>query len=92
MRMKLLRLSALLGLLVEPYLGYLSDAEKKVLVDNRKKDTHALNQINLAIDKVVYEKIRKAKASKQAWEILQKAYKGDEQVKNVQLPILRSEF
>ncbi|KAG6512700.1 hypothetical protein ZIOFF_030829 [Zingiber officinale] len=70
----------------------LSDAETKVLVDNRKKDTHALNQINLAIDKGVYEKIRKATTSKQAWEILQKAYKGDEQVKNIQLQILRSEF
>ncbi|KAG6495226.1 hypothetical protein ZIOFF_043020 [Zingiber officinale] len=70
----------------------LSDAEKKVLVDNRKKGIHALNQINLAIDKGVYEKIRKATTSNQAWEILQKAYKGDEQVKNIQLQILRSEF
>ncbi|KAG6534299.1 hypothetical protein ZIOFF_008185 [Zingiber officinale] len=70
----------------------LSDAEKKLLVDNRKKDTHALNQINLAIDKGVYEKIRKATTSKQAWEIMQKPYKGDEQVKNIQLQILRSEF
>ncbi|KAG6472967.1 hypothetical protein ZIOFF_070447 [Zingiber officinale] len=53
----------------------LSDAEKKVFVINQKKDTHALNQINLAIDKRVYEKILKATTSKQAWEILQKAYK-----------------
>ena len=59
----------------------LSDAEKKVLMENRNKDTNALNQINLAIEKVVYERICKAKTSKQAWEILQKAYKGDEQVR-----------
>ncbi|KAG6525436.1 hypothetical protein ZIOFF_015392 [Zingiber officinale] len=69
----------------------LSDVEKKVLVDNRK-GTHALNQINLAIDKGVYEKSHKATTSKQAWEILQNAYKGDEQVKHVQLQILRAEF
>ncbi|KAG6528166.1 hypothetical protein ZIOFF_010316 [Zingiber officinale] len=36
--------------------------------------------------------ILKATTLKQAWEILQKVYKGDEQVKNIQLQILRSEF
>lgn len=43
----------------------LNDAEKKSLADNQKKEIDALNQINFIIDKVMYEKIYKARPSKQ---------------------------
>jgi len=39
-----------------------------------------------------FEKITSAKSSKEAWDILKKAYKGDDQVKQVQLQTLRGEL
>ncbi|XP_059663565.1 uncharacterized protein LOC132309261 [Cornus florida] len=40
----------------------------------------------------IYERIAKATKSKQAWEIIQAAYKGEEKVRKVRLQTLRSEF
>ncbi|TXG46286.1 hypothetical protein EZV62_028214 [Acer yangbiense] len=70
----------------------LSGEPKKALEANRKKDIDACNQINLAIEKAVYEKISKAKNAKEAWQILNKTYKGDDKVKKVRLQSLISEF
>ena len=40
----------------------------------------------------MYEKISKAKNAKEAWQILNKTYKGDDKVKKIRLQSLRSEF
>ena len=40
----------------------------------------------------VYERIAKAASSKQAWEIIQSAYKGEQRVQKARLQTLRSEF
>ncbi|TXG60435.1 hypothetical protein EZV62_015008 [Acer yangbiense] len=70
----------------------LSEAHQRSLKANRKKDIDACNQINIAIEKAVYEKISKAKNAKEEWQILKKTYKGDDKVKKVRLQSLRLEF
>ena len=39
-----------------------------------------------------FEKIASAKSSKEAWDILEKAYKGDDRVMQVRLQTLRGEL
>lgn len=77
---------------VDPAVGAaLPQAQKDDLRENRKKDKKALYFIYQALDDAVFEKISAAKTSKQAWDILQKAYEGDK-VKSVRLQTLRGEF
>ena len=70
----------------------LSNAEKTVLKDSRKKDQKALYMIFQGVDESAFEKISQAKRAKDAWEILQKSFQGVEKVKKVRLQVLRGEF
>ncbi|XP_059627614.1 uncharacterized protein LOC132270453 [Cornus florida] len=70
----------------------LTQAQKNVLNEKREKDSKALFTIYQTIEMPIYERIAKATKSKQAWEIIQAAYKGEEKVKKVRLQTLRSEF
>ena len=70
----------------------LEQGTRKTLNENRKKNSKALFQIYQAIKMPIYERIAKAKNSKQAWAIIQTSYKGEEKVKKVRLQSLRSEF
>ena len=70
----------------------LTQAQKDSLRENRKKDKKALFFLFQAVDEIVFEKISSATTAKEAWEMLQKCYKGDEKVKNVRLQTLRGEF
>jgi len=55
-----------------------SNAQLKVLKDARVKDKAALYILYQAVDESGFEKIASAKSSKEAWGILEKAYKGDD--------------
>jgi len=69
-----------------------SNAQLKVLKDARVKDKAALYILYQAVDESGFEKIANAKSSKEAWDILEKAYKGDDRVKQVRLQTLRGEL
>jgi len=58
----------------------------------RAKDKAALYLLYRAVDESGFEKISNAISSKEAWDILEKANKGDERVKQVRLQTLRSEL
>ena len=69
-----------------------SNAQLKVLKDARVKDKAALYILYQAMDESGFEKIARDKSSKEAWDILEKAYKGDDRVKQVRLQTLRGEL
>ncbi|KAJ3705098.1 hypothetical protein LUZ61_008803 [Rhynchospora tenuis] len=66
--------------------------EVKAYKELRKKDKAALYNLFQAVDEMGFEKIAGATTSKEAWEILEKAYKGDTRVKKMRLQTLRGEF
>ena len=70
----------------------LSTQQLNTLKEIRKKDKKALYFIYQAVDEAIFERISSASTSKEAWDILNKAYKGEEKVKMVRLQALRGEF
>ncbi|XP_074337043.1 uncharacterized protein LOC141674220 [Apium graveolens] len=70
----------------------LSNDQKSILKETRKRDKKALFLIIQGVDESTFEKISEAKTSKQAWEILQKSFQGVEKVKKVRLQVLYGEF
>ena len=52
----------------------------------------ALYILYQAVDKFGFEKIASVKSSKEAWDILEKVYKGDDRVKQVRLQMLKGEL
>ncbi|XP_074369148.1 uncharacterized protein LOC141710363 [Apium graveolens] len=70
----------------------LSNAEKMILKETRKKDKKALYTIIQGVDESTIEKISNAKMAKDAWEILQISFQGVEKVKKVRLQVLCGEF
>ncbi|KAJ3701279.1 hypothetical protein LUZ61_004984 [Rhynchospora tenuis] len=67
-------------------------ANARILRENRKKDKTALYIIYQAVDESGFEKIASATSSHEAWNTLEKAYKGADRVKQVRLQTLRGEF
>ena len=52
--------------------------EKDALVEAKKKDQKALYMTFQAIEEPIFTKISCANIAHEAWEILQKSYKGDD--------------
>ncbi|KAG6485542.1 hypothetical protein ZIOFF_054102 [Zingiber officinale] len=75
----------------ESTVGY-SAAQNKVLKETRSKDKTALYMLFRAVDESGFEKIVNATTSKEAWDILETAYKGADRVKQVRLQTLRNEL
>ncbi|KAG6527467.1 hypothetical protein ZIOFF_009569 [Zingiber officinale] len=71
--------------------GY-SAAQNKVLKETRSKDKTALYMMFRVVDESGFEKIANATTSKEAWDILETAYKGADRVKQVRLQTLRNEL
>jgi hypothetical protein len=62
------------------------------LKENIKKDVKALFILQIGVDKKVFPKIVECNKSHDAWETLEKAYKGSVKVKVVKLQMLRRDF
>ncbi|KAL8123781.1 hypothetical protein AgCh_011684 [Apium graveolens] len=62
-----------------------------IIHENRKKDKKATYFIYQAVNEVIFERISTASTSKDAWDIPNKAYKGEEKVKMVRFQALREE-
>ena len=73
-------------------IGEMTIAQLATLKATRAKDKTALYVLYRAIDESGFEKIANAMFSKEAWDILEKAYKGDNRVKQVRLQTLRGEL
>ncbi|KAG6471756.1 hypothetical protein ZIOFF_069202 [Zingiber officinale] len=58
------------------------DLAKDADDDDQRRDSLALSQMHLAIDMFVFVKISTAKIAKQAWDILDKTYRGIDRVEN----------
>ncbi|GJS29010.1 retrovirus-related pol polyprotein from transposon TNT 1-94 [Tanacetum coccineum] len=66
--------------------------DPKVLKETRKKDKTTLYLLFKAVDESGFEKIAGAKTSKEAWDILEREFKGADRVKQVRLQTLRGEL
>nr|GEW43107.1 hypothetical protein [Tanacetum cinerariifolium] len=64
----------------------------KAWKEKRMKDQAALYLLFQLVDESGFEKIAEAATSKEAWEMLEKVYKGDDRVKQVRLQALRSKL
>ena len=67
-------------------------AQNKALKETRAKDKTVLYMLFRAVDESVFEKIAGSTTSKEAWDTLEKAFKGADRVKQVQLQTLRGEM
>lgn len=70
----------------------LSQQEKDLLRDNRKKDSKALLYIFQEVHESIFPTVAAAMKSKQAWDTLQIAYQGMAKVKTTKLQMLRRDF
>jgi len=75
----------------ENTIGYLA-AQNKVLKEKLSKDKTTLYMLYRTIDEGIFEKIVGASTSKEAWDILEKVFKGAVPVKQMRLQTLRGEL
>ncbi|XP_035836117.1 uncharacterized protein LOC118484222 [Helianthus annuus] len=69
-----------------------SDNDRDAHREKIKKDKKALHIIFQAVNESVFERIAICRTSKEAWDVLHKAYRGERRVKTVKLQTLRCEF
>ena len=70
----------------------LTQAEKDVLREQRKKDGKALFYIHQAMHESILPRVATKINAKQAWDTLETAYQGLDKVSTSKLQILRSNF
>ena len=63
----------------------LTNAQKTHLKESRRKDAKALSLIEAAMTETVFPKIAAANYAKEAWDILEKNFKGNDTVCTVKL-------
>jgi len=72
--------------------GEMTIAQLVTLKATRKKDKTALYVLYRVVDESSFEKIANVMCSKRVWDILEKAYKGDNRAKQVRLHTLRGKL
>ncbi|GJX70971.1 hypothetical protein Tco_0308142 [Tanacetum coccineum] len=72
--------------------GAMSANQLKAWKENRMKDKNAHYLLFQSVDESGFKKIVEATTSKEAWEMLEKVYKGADQVKQVRLQTLCGEL
>ena len=70
----------------------LDAAQKKELKENRMKDSRAFSYLQQAVSDTIFPRIAGAISAKNAWEILQEEFKGNEKVRLIKLQALRRDF
>ena len=70
----------------------LTQAEKDVLREQRKKDGKALFYIHQAMHEIILPRVAEKTNAKKAWDTLETAYQGLGKVKTSKLQILRRDF
>ena len=70
----------------------LSNADRVLLKENRKKDNKDLRLIKKGLNESIFMKIASAASSKMAWDIHETCYQGVSKVKTVKLQNLRRDF
>ena len=70
----------------------LSQAQKDILKQNKKKDSKALFFIQQEMEESIFPWVVAATRSKHAWDTLQNSYQGTSKVKLVRLQMLRRDF
>lgn len=66
--------------------------ERTTRKEARKKNAQAFFHIQITFDKSLFPRISGEKTAKDAWETLQEAYQGSDQVKVVKIQTLKREF
>jgi hypothetical protein len=70
----------------------MTNGQRNQLAELRKKENKAKFWIQSSVDDSIFPKITRASSAKQAWDILELAYQGNDKVKTVKLQTLRREF
>ena len=70
----------------------MTNAERVLLKENRKKNNKALSVIQQGLSESIFPKISSVESSKKAWDTLEMCYQGVTKVKNVKLQNLRRDF
>ncbi|XP_060200077.1 uncharacterized protein LOC132628295 [Lycium barbarum] len=70
----------------------MTEAQQKVLDEQRLKDLKAKNYLFQEIDRALLETILQKDTSKQIWDSMKRKYAGTTRVKRQQLQVLRKEF
>ena len=70
----------------------LSNADRVLLKENRKKDNKDLGLIQQGLNEAIFMNIASVSSSKMAWDILETSYQGVSKVKTVKLQNLRRDF
>ena len=70
----------------------LSQAEKDILREQRKKDGKALFYIHQAMHESILPRVSTSITTKQAWDTLGTTYQGLDKVKTSKMQILRRDF
>lgn len=70
----------------------LTQAERDLLRDNRKKDSKCLFYIFRAVHESIFPRIATTTKTKQAWNTLETTYQGMAMVKTAKLQMLRRDF
>ena len=70
----------------------LTQAEKDILREQRKKDGKALFYIHQAMHEIILPRVATKTNAKKAWDTLEIAYQGLDKVRTSKLQILRRDF
>ncbi|GMP79115.1 hypothetical protein CsSME_00034784 [Camellia sinensis var. sinensis] len=63
----------------------LTNSQKNQLKEQRKKDSKALSFIQQRVSEAIFPRIINATKAKEAWDILQKEYRGNLKVRTIKL-------
>ena len=73
-------------------IAIMSAAQRNKLEELKQKEGKEKSCILVSLDDSIFPKIIGSKSAKEAWDILQMAYKGNDKVKTVRLQTLRTQF
>ena len=70
----------------------LTEAELKKIEAFRRQDATALSKLQMGVTKLIFSRISRANTAKEAWEILETEFHGDEKVRSINLQALKKDF